>query len=1025
MKKGLPLWRIMLCGQLLIFCGLSVAFAQNRTVKGKVTDASSGEVMPGVNITIKGTSKGTTADSNGEFSIVLEEKESALVFSFIGYKPVEREVSSATTTLQIALESDALSLQEIVVVGYGTQKKAHLTGAVASTNMENLQRVPTGDALNAMQGHVAGVNVYNATGSPGSSPVVQVRGLGTINGSAPLYVIDGIPSDATYINPAEIESINVLKDASAATIYGSRGANGVILITTKKGSSGLTQVTFNSFVGIHQINNAIDPVTKVQKNKILRDAYNNAGIAPPTYAIDDSQYADTRWTDEYFKTGIEQKYDLSISGGTEQMTYSFSGGYYSNNGTVINTGFNRYNTRLNLEFKNLLNNRLKFNTGLAYNRKDMKNYNEPLGEYNAGYSSIMTLYTILPHKKIYDATSPNGFAGQDPALGLLGAGNIIGEQTLNRYNSQNDYLQLNMGADLNILKWLTYQFKLGVNSENLYDDTFLPAYNFGPGATVETPRVWQYRARINSAILNNLLNITKDFGQHSITILLGQASERYETRSVGGSNLEMPSSLLEALDAGIGTRNAYGTLVENRLLSYFGRASYNFADKYFLEASVRRDGSSRFGPQNRWGTFYGASAGWAIHRENFFNVDAVTELKPRYSYGVVGNQNISDFLYLSLIGTGGSTLNYPFGKSASQAVSTGASSVTLPTPDIKWEQTTTQNIGLDLSLLESLAFTFDFFKSNTEGMLVERRLPGSSGVLYSPVTNGATLKNKGFEVSMTYKKQSGDFTYNISANLGSSRNTVTKLGYEDQEFVDGFVEYNNYATTRTIVGSQVGAFYLKEVAGIFQSQEEIDAYVDKDGNPMQPNAQPGDFKFADVNNDGQLNDDDRKFFGSALPKASYGVNFNASWKNFDFALMFNGTVGNKMFNGFKMQRYRQLSAPDLLDSWTPANSGSDIPRLDYTDPNSNYSTASSYFLEDASYLRLRNAQIGYTLPSALSEKGGFKKLRIYTGGYNLLTVTKYTGFDPGLTNYGKFSRGVDRGYYPVTRSFVVGVSMTF
>lgn len=1012
----------------LLVAGVLVAGnAQAQVLKGKITDTT-GDVMPGVNIVIKGTTSGTTSDERGEYSITLTDQTAVLVFSFIGYKPQEINVRSTQTTLDVSLEMDITALQEIVVVGYGTQKKTHLTGAVASANMENLNRIPTGDAMNALQGQVAGVNVSVASGNPAAAPVVQIRGIGTINGSAPLYVIDGIPSDITYINPAEIESINVLKDASAATIYGARGANGVILVTTKRGKKGQAQITFDSFVGMNKANNLLPQANRAERNAILIESFTNAGLTPPSYtdpSVQD-QYADSKWVDEYFKTGVEQKYDLGVGGGTDQMTYRFTTGYYSNSGTIINSGLKRYNTRLNMEFKNLLKERLTLSTGLAYIRKDSKNFDDVGGAGNAGYSEIAELYQTFPHKEIYDPNSPNGYAGQDISMGLQGAGNIIGARNLTRNEDQTDYIQLNLGADLMIIKDLTYKFMFGLNSENYYNDQYYPQYNFGPGYEVETPRTFQYRSRTNQTVFNNLLTYTKEFNAHSISVLVGQSAESIENKSVGGSNLEMPSSSVEALDAGIGTRNSYGSVGTSTLLSYFGRASYNYDDKYFFEGSLRRDGSSRFGPNNRWGTFYGVSAGWAVHKENFWSIEAISEFKPRFSYGVVGNQNIGDFLFQSVISSGGTILNYGFGGDASPIATPGAISYSLANPDIKWEETATSNFGLDFSVLKNaLSFTFDFYKSKTTGMLVETKVPGTSGILIAPVTNAADLDNQGFELGITYKNTAGEFSYNVNANVGTSKNTIKKLGYEGQEFIDGFVEYNNYATTRTAVGTQIGEFYVREVAGIFQTQEEIDAYLDKDGGLMQPNAVPGDFKFVDINKDGVLDDADKRSFGSALPKASFGLNLNASWKNFDLAIMFNGTAGNKMYNAFKMQTYRLQYSRDLLDSWSPSNTGSDLPRLDRNDPNNNYSTASNYFIEDASYVRLRNLQVGYTLPAAIGEKIGLSKCRFYIGGYNLLTITKYTGFDPGLSNFGKLARGVDRGYYPMSKSFVAGISLGF
>ena len=1013
-------WHLLLITALF---QISICAAQSRELKGRVLDAASGEALAGVHILIKGSSAGTATDAHGGFVLQAEGNET-LVFSFIGYKSFETSLSVGQTFLEVKLEEEVQSLQEVVVVGYGEQKKEHLTGAVVAANMENLAKIPTGDAINALQGQVAGVTVSTPTGAPGAAPVVQIRGYSTMNGTSPLYVIDGIPSDASYLAPNEIESLTVLKDASAATIYGSRGANGVIVITTKKGKAGKSQLAVNSFVGFNEANlNGIKPTRTAQRNLIWRDANNNSGQPPPAWAMDDAKYADTNWADAYFKTGVEQRHDISASGGTDKVNYVYTGGFYSNSGTIINTGFNRYNSRLSLDFKDLLNDRLKLSAGFSFVRKDIKNFSDVSGGGNAGFSPLMYLYTVYPHKAIYDTTSSNGYAGALADLGIGGAGNPIGEQSLKVNDSQNDYLQMNLGADFKILKWLSYQFKLGFNSENLFTNLFYPQYNFGAGATIETPRSWETRGRTNSVVFNNLLNFAKEINGHDIKVLLGQSSEQNAYRSVTGSNLLLASGSVKALDAATGTQGSSGTILENRLLSFFGRVTYSYSNKYFLEASIRRDGSSRFGPNNKYGTFYGVSCGWAVHKEAFFDSKFISELKPRFSYGAVGNQQIDDFQYQSLVTTGGNILNYPFG--STQSISPGAASLGIGVTDIKWEQNSMINAGLDLGIAENKWFiAFDYFQSKTAGMLVPRNVPGSSGIANAPTTNAGNFENRGLEIGISYRKENGQFKHTLNANMGTSKNKVTQLGYEGQQFIDGYVEYQNYPTTRTAVGTSVGEFYLKEADGIFKTQDEIDRYKNREGNLMQPNARPGDLKFADVNRDGYLDDKDKRSFGSGLPKVTFGFNYNGSWKNLDIAIMFNGTIGNKMYNAFKMDLYRLNASPDLVNSWSPANPSSGIPRLVFSDPNSNYTTSSSYFLEDASYLRLRNLQIGYNLPADVLGKTGIAKARIYVGGYNLFTLTKYNGFDPGLTNYGKFARGVDRGYYPINRSYVLGISLS-
>lgn len=1023
MQKHVQTRKRSLLGFLLMLCAFAT-MAQSQTVKGKVTDSETGEPLPGVNVLVKGTSTGSTTDADGVYSVAASSKD-VLVFSFIGFTTIEVTVGEQTT-IDLKLIADAQALGEVVVVGYGTQKKEHLTGAVATTNIEQYAKIPTGNALTALQGQIAGVSVSTGTGNPANGPSVNIRGLGSVNGVEPLYVIDGIPANPSYLNPAEIESISILKDASAATIYGSRGFGGVVMITTKRGKQGVPRLTFDSFVGVNQVNlNGVNPATREERNKIATESFTNAGQPVPAFAnpANQSSFANTDWADKYFKSGLEQKYDVGISGGSDKMAYNLLLGYYNHSGTIINTGVERYNSRLNLDFKDLIKNRLNVTSTVAFNRKNVKNYYDDIGG-GSSFSGIMSLFQTLPHKRVYDKDAPYGYAGHVPALGTAGGGNIVGERMLNRDRDQTDYLQANIGAELRLIDGLTYKFSLGFSSEDYYNDSFSPGYDFGPGAIIETPRIWQFRSRFNYAVINNVLNYSKSFDKHNLAILLGQSSEEGQYKSVGGSNLELPSPVIEGLSSGIGLRNSYGSVSSNRLHSYFGRLTYNYDQRYFVEGSFRRDGSSRFGPENRYANFYSFSAGWAIHRENFFSSDFITELKPRFSYGVVGNQNIGDFRYQAIIETGGTTLNYAFGTGGSPLALVGATSIALADASIKWEQNQSINFGLDVTLFGGkVSATLDYFNNKAKDMLAVDPLAPSSGIQVSPIRNVGTMENKGFEVNLKYRGQSGELKYNIGLNFFGTENKV--LDFKDNQIVSGFVEFNNYSTTRTEAGRPIGSFYLYDAVGIFQTQAEIDAYVGEGGAKIQPLAAPGDLKFRDINDDGEINDEDRKYFGVGIPKMELGFNADVTWKNFDAVVMFAGTFGNKMYNAFKHNTYRLGFNADLADSWSATNKNSDIPRLINSDPNGNYKVASDFFLENGSYLRLRNLQVGYNVPSSLIEKIGLTKMRIYVAGYNLLTFTKYSGFDPGATNYGIYARGVDRGYYPISKSFVGGLSLTF
>ena len=989
----------------------------DHVVNGIVTD-DNGDPLIGVNIVEENGSMGTVTDLDGSYEISISNGATRLVFSYTGFQTQTIDVAGRAS-INVVLLTDTHLLDQVVVVGYGKQKKSDITGAVSTVNVAEIQKLPTASVGTALQGQAAGVNITSATGVPGGDPVIRVRGLGTIGNNNPLFVIDGIPGDLSYINPADIESINVLRDASAATIYGSRASNGVVLVTTKRGKSGEPRVTLNTYVSSQSLTNNVEMANKSQYNQIMKEARANGGEDPLEYTLDDSQYANSDWVREYIENGLEQKHDLGISGGTDHMSYNFSGGYFQNTGTVINTDFERYNARLNLDFK-LLDDRLTIAPGIGFTRNNSKNISQPTGEGNASFSPFLYAFSSIPHKDIYDTESSNGFAVPAPELG---SGNPIGERSLETNKNQDDYLQFNIAADLKIFEGLSYRFQYGSNIENTYNFFQLPAYSFGPQATNEDPYISERRGRLNEWTINNLLNYQKEFGKHNLGVMLGVSREKSQFRSVGGVNRQLPSNSLAALSAGIGDEASFGFNSTSTLQSYFGRASYNYGNKYFVQTSLRRDGSSRFANDNKYGNFYSVSLGWAMHQEDFFNSSFISEFKPRFSYGTLGNQNIDDHLFLARIASGGAQLNYPFGQEIQQEILVGAINTSLPTPDIKWEETTTTNIGLDLGFMEDKwLVNLDYFRSKTKDMLVSVPVPGSSGITTFPLTNGGEMENKGWELSTTYRKKEGGFQYDITANLSGSSNKITKLGFADESFTEGYIEFFNFPTTRTEVGGEIGRFYLFQTDGIFQDQAEVDAHG------VQPNASPGDLKFVDTNGDGTLGDDDKVYFDSGLPKIEYGLTFNGYYKSFDFTLFFQGTQGNKMYNGMKMWLYRtdriENVSADLVNAWSPTNTGSDIPRNVSTDPNSN-TRPSDYYLEDGSYLRLKNLQIGYTLPISLLKKASISKARIYVSAYNLLTLTSYTGFDPGISNSGLFTRGVDRGFYPLSKSYVFGINLGF
>ncbi|WP_291868996.1 TonB-dependent receptor [Maribacter sp.] len=1007
-------------GMILLLCMFALtnsSFSQSIEVNGIITD-NLGVPIPGATVTIKSDKTvGAQSDFDGNYSIKAPSNQTVLVYGSLGFLNKEVLVGNQKT-INVSLEENVESLDEVILVGYGTQKREEVTAAITSVDVAELQKIPTASIASSLQGQVAGVNVSTTSGAPGSDPVIRIRGLGTIGNNNPLFVIDGIPGELSYINPADIANISVLKDASAATIYGSRASNGVVIITTKRGKSGDPKVSINSYLSSQSVKKNINIANRDQHNQIKLEAYNNAGIAPEPYLTNGEQYNDSNWVDAYLDNAFEQKHDISISGGTDKATYNFSSGYFKNSGTVINTNFDRLSTRLNMDFK-LLDDRLKISPGISYTRENTKGIYELTGNGNAKFSPFLYVYQQLPHKAIYDANSINGFA--TPASGL-GSGNPIGETSLNNRSDQDEYLQFNLSASLEIMDGLTYKFQYGANVENTYFSSFLPTYNFGPQAVNENSILSEERSRTSDWTLANTLNYRKTFGNHDIDVLLGISREQSEFKSLGGRNSQLSSDQLQALNAGIGDESAYGFNSTNTLQSYFGRLTYDYDNKYFLQTSVRRDGSSRFASVNKYGNFYSVSLGWAVHNEDFFQSELISQLKPRFSYGTLGNQLIDEHLFLARINTGGAQLNYPFGEGVRQNVLVGAISTSLPTPDIKWEETATTNIGLDFGLLNNrIKTSFDYFISKTTDMLVNIPIPATSGITNFPLTNGGNLSNKGWGLSTTYSSSNDNaFTYDITANISSSKNEVTKLGVANESFTDGFVEYLNFPTTRTEVGSEIGRFYLFNHEGIFQNQAEIDAHG------VQPNAVPGDARFTDTNGDGSLDDDDKQYMGSGNPDFEYGLTFNAAYKNFDFSLFFQGTQGNKIFNGTNLFLYRtdrQNMSADLVNAWTPQNTGSSIPRNVFGDPNNNI-RSSNFFLEDGSYFRLKNVQIGYSLSQDIIEKLKLSRVRLYVTANNVFTTTKYSGFDPALGTSGTFSKGVDRGFYPLSKSFILGVNLS-
>lgn len=997
-------------------------------IKGHVADKA-GNPLTTVSIRLKNTSRGTTTDANGDFSLSVPD-DGILQISAVGFAPQEIAVKGHRE-IQVRLEEAAAGLNEVVVVGYGTQKKRDVIGAVASVDTKNFEKLTGGNVADLLQGQAAGVNVAPGSGDPGAAPVVLIRGLSTIGDTDPLYVIDGIPGDINALNPNDIQSIDILKDASAATIYGSRASNGVVIVTTKRGKEGKVRIGVNSYYGIQSMEKRLPLTNRAQYDSIMAQVAINDNSAPLDFASNSTyidangvtrQYPNTDWQSAFFRNAPDSKLDLTISGGSKDLKLNVSLGHYEQQGIAINTGVMKNYLQVNSD---MVKDKLKFGESFTVsqsNRDLLQGADETRGNgLNAGYPLIYEVINRVPQHPLYNSDNDGGY-GSRIGLMMTDAVNPVGYQSLVKSLDQSTYFLGNVYAEYQILQPLSFKLQYGFNMTDGYGYTHIPTYYMGDMVQNTTPQLYESRDRTSGDVLNAVLTFNKTMGSHTINAIAGYSQETSEYQSLQGGNTILPSNNLLSLYSGIGNQSSSGTLTQSSLQSEFGRVNYSYEGKYLLAGSVRRDGSSRFSGANKYGTFYSFSGGWRVSEENFFSNlhNTISDLKLRASYGVLGNQNIPDYLYLPApVNIGNSTVNYPFGPGLRQAIAIGAIITNASSPDIQWEQSKTMNFGMDLSILrDKITLTADYFRTTTTDMLVQLPLPPSAGLLSNPLRNGGEMQNNGLDLSLSYHKSSGDLHYNFLANLSFSRNRINRLGYANESYTDGYLNYNNMPTTLTQVGGEIGRFYLYKTAGVIKNQKDLNAVL-----PYQPNAQLGDVKFVDVNGDGQLNDADRVFMGSGLPKMEFGFTSNFSYKGFDLNLFFQGTVGNKMYDGSKYLMWQNTifnKSTDLLGAWSPEHPNSNIPRVTVLDPNQNMSLPSDLFLENGSYLRLKSAQLGYRF-----KLKNINTMRVYFGASNILTLTGYKGFDPGVVNYSPFSRGVDRGLYPLAKSVFAGVNFEF
>lgn len=1012
--------------------------AQDAVITGKVLDSEDQSSLPGVNVLVKNSNRGTTTDIEGNFSIEASPSD-VLVFSFIGYVTQEMTVGNQSS-INVNLSYDIETLQEVVVVGYGTQVKKVVTGAISSVSAEELESLPVNNVGQALQGRTSGITIASNSGQPGEGATIRVRGITTLNNNDPLWVVDGVVVDnggIGYLNQSDIESIDVLKDAASQAIYGARAAAGVILVTTKSGKKGGMKVSYNGYYGVSEPARKLD-LLNANEYVTLRNEASLADGNGVVFQNPEDYGQGTDWQDLIFNNeATRQNHELSISGGNDVSTFYFSFGHLQQEGIVATeiSEYQRTNLRFNSTHK--IKEWLTIGENIGYSHDKSVGLGNTNSEFGGPLSSAINLDPLTP-AVITDSNVANGAPySSNPVirddLGRpFGISSIVQQEMINplayiqtRLGNNNfaDNIVGNVFAEVKPLEGLTLRSTLGSKMAFYGGKSFTPIFYLN--ATNQNLDNTSVSGNLNRRFdwnLENTVSYSNSIEDHNFTVLVGQGA--YRENQVLSFNVAKANIPVDNYDDASFAFNVpsdditggAGEGIIHTVSSIFTRINYNFNEKYLLTGVLRRDGSSRFGSNNKYGFFPSGSVGWVASSESFWpKNDVVTFVKLRGGYGVVGSDNLGDFRFLSTIGAG---RNYTFGNT--DASSNGYSPNAPANPDLKWEETSQLNIGFEATILENLDITFDWYKKETSDILRGKPIPNYLGVIGQPVANIGDMENTGLELELGYRENIGDLNFSIVGNVSYLQNKVTNLG--DVEYYNTSSIQNMGTIARMQVGQPINAFYGYERLGVFQTQEEINNYVGNEGL-IQPNAQPGDFKWADLDGNGSIDDDDRTFLGSPIPDYSFGISLNADYKGFDFYLLGQGVAGNQIFQGLRRLDITTANYQSAaLGRWTGPGTSDDFPRLTNADPNNNFQNPSDFYIEDGDYFRLKVIQFGYNLPSSIIEKAGLNKVRVYVMAENLFTFTEYTGYDPEI---GGGSFGIDRGIYPQARSFMGGVSLGF
>lgn len=1007
----------------LAMIGCICAMAQDIAVSGQVLSKTDGEPLIGATVRIKGTTQGAVTDIDGNYKFAKVNPKAILVFNYVGYKEMEAPVNGHST-VNVEMTETTASLDELVVVGYGVAKKSDLTSSISTIKGSELNEMVTGNAMDALQGRVPGVQVATG-GGPGSTPKVMVRGVTTVGDSSPLYVVDGVPlnsNNINFINNNDIESMEVLKDASASAIYGTRASNGVIIITTKKGKAGATHVDFSASVGWQHI-----PKPSIayadEYEKVFKMRYENDGRVAPWASpfVDYAAVDGTDWWDEVVKpAALVQNYSLSVRGGNDKWVYSLSVGYFRNNSQFDYGYWDKLNIRFNTEFN--FTNWLKAGIDFAPN---MENWDNTPNVFGAAMSMDPTTPVFRPEDQ-WDPSNPmnnyqRSYNNQEwnPAASVARMDNSTRKMQLN----MNPYIQIQP------IKQLTLRTQFGINAWYQRNDYYNCAFHLDAlEQNVKNSDGRNYSDQLNWTWNNTISYIDTFADKHNLTAMVGFTAERYGNWWTNASRQDIPgmSDLLHEVSAGIGDQFASGSSSFTTLASFLGRVMYNFDSRYYLTASIRADGSSKFPKGNKWAYFPSASIAWRLSEEPFMEGTRgwLDNAKIRLGWGKVGNQNIDPGLFLSTINN---SVNYVFGDPASRYPSSIIGQI--GNPNLKWETVEDIDFGIDATFLQGrLNLTFDLYQKTSHDMLYARQSQLIMGV---PTWMGAITQNigemraRGWELSLSWNDHAGEFGYNVGVQLSQVKNKAIRFSGQGPV-------WGGSGLSESIIknedGGLISRFFGYKTDGLFQNWEEVYAHTNEHGKMIQPDAQPGDIKYLDLNHDGQLSDEDKAYIGNPYPDLMIGFNVGLNWRGFDFLANFYGTVGNDIFN-LQKGRYSGTSGQNVykgtLDkAWHGEGTSNDIPRLSYNDLNQNYTRVSDFFVEDGSYFRCKLLTLGYTLPASFMGK---YNLRFYFSAQNLFTITKYKGMDPERPFYdgGSIETGIDRANYPTPKTFLFGVDFKF